>query len=211
MPRPRFAKLAAEQQETILRAALAEFATYGFTDASLNRIIEASGISKGSLYYYFDGKEDLYAFVARREVVALIERAGPFRVPAGDIEPEEFWTTLSEHYLRLMRALLADRVVAAIVRGWVAGAGSPRLQAVEHELEQAGLSWFLEVIAAGQRIGAVRTDLPDDLLLAVLFGLSQAMDRWLIGSRGGEGADQRLRVEEAVPVAVQLVQRALQP
>ena len=44
----------AQQQETILRAALAEFAAHGFADASLNRIIEAAGISKGSLYYYFD-------------------------------------------------------------------------------------------------------------------------------------------------------------
>jgi len=29
-------------------------------DASLNRVIDAAGISKGSMYYFFDGKEDLY-------------------------------------------------------------------------------------------------------------------------------------------------------
>ena len=67
MPRPRFHKLPPAQQQAILGAALDEFATRGFSAASLNRIIEAAGISKGSMYYYFDGKEDLYAHVARGE------------------------------------------------------------------------------------------------------------------------------------------------
>ena len=49
-------------------AALDEFAAHGFHDASLNRVIDAAGISKGSMYYYFDGKEDLYAYVAQVEL-----------------------------------------------------------------------------------------------------------------------------------------------
>src|SRR5690606_7275086 len=65
MPRPRFHKLSGDQQQAILGAALEEFASHGFNEASLNRIIDAAGISKGSMYYYFDGKEDLFAHVAR--------------------------------------------------------------------------------------------------------------------------------------------------
>ena len=76
MARPRFAKLPAAQQQAILRAALEEFAAHGFHDASLNRVIEAAGISKGSMYYYFDGKEDLYAYVARVELERLFARLG---------------------------------------------------------------------------------------------------------------------------------------
>jgi AcrR family transcriptional regulator len=49
MVRPRFAKLSQSQQEAILRAALDEFAAHGFHDASLNRVIDAAGISKGGL------------------------------------------------------------------------------------------------------------------------------------------------------------------
>ena len=77
MVRPRFAKLAPEQQQAILRAALEEFAAHGFHDASLNRVIEAAGISKGSMYYYFDGKEDLYAYVTRTELERLFAGLGP--------------------------------------------------------------------------------------------------------------------------------------
>ncbi|HWH51574.1 MAG TPA: helix-turn-helix domain-containing protein, partial [Gemmatimonadaceae bacterium] len=81
MPRPRFHKLSPDQQQAILRAALDEFAAHGFGASSLNRIIDAAGISKGSLYYYFDDKEELYAHVARRELGRLFEAAGPFPIP----------------------------------------------------------------------------------------------------------------------------------
>ena len=79
MVRPRFAKLPPAQQQAILRAALDEFAAHGFHDASLNRVIDAAGISKGSMYYYFDGKEDLYAHVARVELERMFACVGPVR------------------------------------------------------------------------------------------------------------------------------------
>ena len=81
MVRPRFAKLPPTQQQAILGAALEEFAAHGFHDASLNRVIDAAGISKGSMYYYFDGKEDLYIHVARVELERLFARLGPFPDP----------------------------------------------------------------------------------------------------------------------------------
>jgi AcrR family transcriptional regulator len=209
VPRPRFAKLRAQQQETILRAALAEFAAHGFADASLNRIIEAAGISKGSLYYYFDSKEDLYAHVARQALTGLIEREGPFEVASTVADPDAFWDLLSDYYLRLMRALLADPVVASLVRGWVVAAGNTELAEVQRELEQSGLPWFLTVITVGQQIGAVRADLPTDLLLAVVFGMGQAMDVWLIG--GAADQAHAMSINEAVPALVGMIRRALQP
>ncbi|HWT51730.1 MAG TPA: TetR/AcrR family transcriptional regulator, partial [Caulobacter sp.] len=87
MVRPRFAKLPAPQQQAIVQAALSEFAAHGFHDASLNRVIEAAGISKGSLYYYFDGKEDLFAYVAQAGLGGLIAEVGPLPdLGAGDAD-----------------------------------------------------------------------------------------------------------------------------
>src|SRR6476620_1982113 len=104
MVRPRFAKLPPGQQRAIRQAAVDEFAVHGFHDASLNRVIEAAGISKGSLYYYFDGKEDLYAYVTQIGLEQLFADLGPFPVPGG-ADPEQFWSTLEDYYLRLMTGL----------------------------------------------------------------------------------------------------------
>lgn len=178
-------KLPPPQQQTILQAALDEFAAHGFHDASLNRMIEASGISKGSLYYYFDGKEDLYAYVARTGLAGLFARVGP--LPELDIgDAGAFWSMLEDYYFRLMRALTASPRLAALLRGWAAASKSPAIQAAQGDLQQASIPWIEQALAAGQRVGAVREDLPSTLLIAVVMGMGQAMDTWLLSQQPHE-------------------------
>ena len=179
MPRPRFHKLPPAQQQAILGAALDEFATRGFSAASLNRIIEAAGISKGSMYYYFDGKEELYAHVARGELGRLFESAGPFPVPTTR-DPDAFWSTLEEYYRRIMSAFATSPKLAALARDWLLASASPKLQQAQKDMEGALVPWFEQTLAAGQRARAVRKDLPTTLLIAVVFGMGQAMDTWLL-------------------------------
>lgn len=179
MPRPRFDRLPEEQQQDIIRAALDEFAAHGFNAGSLNRIIDEAGISKGSMYYYFDGKGDLYAHVVRVELGRLTERAGPFPVPAAR-DASEFWSELEGHCLKLVRGLVASPKLAALARDWLTAPASPDLRYVRRELEQAALPWLEQALAAGMRAGAVRKDAPMGLLLAVVFGMGQAMDAWLV-------------------------------
>ena len=57
-----FFQLSPEKRDSIVSAALAEFGTYDFDAASLDRIVAAAGISKGGLYEYISSKEDLYIF-----------------------------------------------------------------------------------------------------------------------------------------------------
>lgn len=205
MPRPRFHRLGPDQQERLLDAALQEFARDGFGGASLNRIIEASGISKGAMYYYFDGKEDLYAHVVRRELERLLSTGGPLSVP-DTTDPDEFWATLEGHYLRLMRMLAETPQTAALLRDWLTGGAAPPLREAQHEAEQASLPWLSDMITAGQSAKAIRTDVPSDLLIAVALGMGQAMDTWLI-TRPQDGAE----LDSAVQTLIDMIRRALSP
>ena len=205
MPRPRFHKLPPAQQQAILGAALDEFATRGFSAASLNRIIEAAGISKGSMYYYFDGKEDLYAHVARGELGRVFESAGPFPVPAAR-DPDAFWSTLEEYYRRIMSAFATSPKLAALARDWFLASSSPTLQQAQKEMEGALVPWFEQALAAGQRIRAVRKDVPPTLLMAVVFGMGQAMDTWLLS----QDLDTA-RVRKLVRIFIGMIRRALAP
>lgn len=49
-----------ETQSVFLALGRIEFATYGFAKASTNRIVEQSGMARGSLYYHFKDKEDFF-------------------------------------------------------------------------------------------------------------------------------------------------------
>lgn len=205
MPRPRFHKLPPDQQRAILRAALDEFATHGFSAASLNRIIDAAGISKGSMYYYFDGKEELYAHVARVELGRLFESAGPFPVPSAR-DPDAFWSTLEDYYRRIMVALAASPKLAALARDWLVASGNPMLQQAQKEMEGALVPWFEQTLAGGQRARAVRKDVPARLLIAVVFGMGQAMDAWLLTQDL-----ENVNVRKLVRMFIGLIRRTLAP
>jgi TetR/AcrR family transcriptional regulator, regulator of autoinduction and epiphytic fitness len=50
-----------DKAEAILAGAMQEFMTCGFAAASMDRIAVAAGVSKPTLYSYFQGKEGLFA------------------------------------------------------------------------------------------------------------------------------------------------------
>ena len=60
MPKQTFFNLPPEKRETIMNAAIEEFADYGLENASTNRIVKNSGIAKGSYYQYFEDKQDVF-------------------------------------------------------------------------------------------------------------------------------------------------------
>ena len=63
MPKKTFLNLPDEKRQTIINAAIEEFAEYGLENASTNRIVANSGISKGSFYQYFDDKQDVFMYL----------------------------------------------------------------------------------------------------------------------------------------------------
>lgn len=60
MPKQTFFNLPLDKRETIMNAAIEEFAEYGLENASTNRIVKNSGIAKGSFYQYFEDKQDVF-------------------------------------------------------------------------------------------------------------------------------------------------------
>ncbi len=58
-----FENIKEEKRNRIIKAALNEFALYGFENASTNRIVNTLNISKGSLFKYFSTKLGLYTYL----------------------------------------------------------------------------------------------------------------------------------------------------
>ncbi|HEF4761517.1 TPA: TetR family transcriptional regulator C-terminal domain-containing protein [Pseudomonas putida] len=66
-------------QQLILEAASAEFATKGFDATQTRDIAARAGVPKANLYYYFQTKENLYAKVLLRFVEPLLEASAALR------------------------------------------------------------------------------------------------------------------------------------
>ena len=63
------------RSDDILDAALDEFSTKGFDAARLDDVARKAGISKGTIYLYFDSKEQLFEGVVRRWILPKVMAA----------------------------------------------------------------------------------------------------------------------------------------
>jgi AcrR family transcriptional regulator len=195
LPLARFQRLAPERRERILAAARREFAEHGFEGASYNRIIERAGASKGAMYYYFADKADLFAAVIDAAAAAIGARIGPLGLDAV-ADAAAFWSALRRTLDRTLRVLAADPELAGLGRAFyqalpAAGRGgslAPVVEATGRLVEDA--------LGHGRRVGAVRDDLPADLLAEVATALAFAVDRWL-AERWRELGPERLAALEA--------------
>lgn len=65
MPTTTFFNLPLAKREKLLNAAIAEFARKPYGEVSINRVIQAAEIPRGSFYQYFADKTDLFRCVLR--------------------------------------------------------------------------------------------------------------------------------------------------
>ena len=65
MPTTTFFNLPPPKREKLLHAAAAEFSRRPFSEVSINRIIQAAAIPRGSFYQYFADKTDLFRHLLR--------------------------------------------------------------------------------------------------------------------------------------------------
>jgi AcrR family transcriptional regulator len=70
---PRWRRLPEERPRQILQAALEVFGQRGLAAARLDDIARHAGLSKGTIYLYFDNKEDLFREMVRQVIVSQIE------------------------------------------------------------------------------------------------------------------------------------------
>ncbi|SCI78264.1 Bacterial regulatory proteins%2C tetR family [uncultured Flavonifractor sp.] len=86
MPSTTFFNLPSEKREKLLAAARAEFARVPYAEASINKMIQAADIPRGSFYMYFRDKEELFRYLMgewSRQLTALLE--GLLEMRQGDI------------------------------------------------------------------------------------------------------------------------------
>ncbi|HSD41571.1 MAG TPA: TetR/AcrR family transcriptional regulator [Burkholderiales bacterium] len=72
---PRFERRKEARPGEILDAALDLFVERGYATTRLDDVAQRAGVSKGTVYLYFDSKEDLFKAVVRSGIVRAIEEA----------------------------------------------------------------------------------------------------------------------------------------
>ncbi|MDR1765919.1 MAG: TetR/AcrR family transcriptional regulator [Lachnospiraceae bacterium] len=104
MPTQTFYNLPEEKQSRIVAAAIDEFGRCNVTHANLSNIVSAAGIARGSIYKYFDSKEDMYIYIFE---ILRAQRA-EYAKPAMELyKKEPFIVFFKDFYLRDSEYLFA--------------------------------------------------------------------------------------------------------
>lgn len=178
MARRSFLDLPEERRLLVLRTAATEFAAHGYDSASLNRIIELCGMSKSSFYYYFEDKAELFRVLIERGTSRLavdLEFPEPESLAEGD-----FWLGVERIFGRVVAVGLEQPWYFAVANVFYQAPSIGNTQPAVAKVLAASGEWVERALAAGQTVGAVRTDVPFDLLTEAVFALLQALDRWSV-------------------------------
>ncbi|RVU44830.1 TetR/AcrR family transcriptional regulator [Lujinxingia sediminis] len=176
--RTRFEKLDGERQEEILEAAGEEFAERGYESASVNQIIRRAKISKGSLYYYFEDKADLFATVFTRASERFLSRLGGFDVDA--LTEETFWSEIERMGRLGLEALRRDTWYVRLVRSLKSGGAGGISEKAAAKVQAWGERHTERVLERGRELGLVREDVPLEWLVTMTMAMGEASDRWML-------------------------------
>lgn len=171
----RFQNLPLDRQRDILRVAAKAFAEHGYEGTSYNDLLRQLGMGKSQAYYYFADKADLFVTACATCYEEYYDEVARLPQPASKSEVWEYVRKL--HYVGF-RYQKAHPVAAQLT---LAVARSPsRFQLSRAVLEGPGSSTeqYRQWLELGRKLGAVRTDLPEDFLVHQCMQTSALVDAW---------------------------------
>lgn len=146
MPKEAFFALDPEKQEHILSVASEEFAEHGYQNASTNRIVRTLQISKGSLFYYFQDKADLYLYLieqSTRDYMEVLRSLMSDQPPEDILERLRLLTNAALRYLQDNPAMF--RLMMTFTDSGTADLLERFMQSYATESLQEFRGWFADI------------------------------------------------------------------
>jgi AcrR family transcriptional regulator len=139
-PAPRWQRRKDARPSEILAAAMEAFVEHGYAATKLEDVARRAGVTKGTLYIYFEGKEALFKAVVRESIVPILTTAEQLaQDPSAD--PELLLRQLVSHWWQAM--------------GPSGLGGLPKLVMSEAtNFPELAQFWYDEVVRRGRQIFA---------------------------------------------------------
>lgn len=149
-----FDKIPEEKRKRILDAATTEFAQYGFENTSIQQIAKKAEISVGSVYKYFENKEELFAMVVK-ENLALLEEL----LLHHSSSDEDIMVKAESVLKELLRFSRKHPQLIKIYNSITTGSNVEFSRMLAERVESISAKIYTDVIKKAQLSGDVRSDI----------------------------------------------------
>jgi len=186
-----------EKRERILDGAVRAFAAEGFHRTRVSEVARAAGVADGTIYLYFEGKDDLLKAIFDRAMGRFLERGLRVLAEAKDVREQ------IESFIRLhLQCVGEDRDLAVVFQ-----IDLRRSPGFMRSLSDGMLGEYLEIlqgmIERGQAKGLLDREPAARESAKMIFGvLDELSTDWLL-------SDRNYRLETKAPQAQRFVLRAL--
>ncbi|SHJ74688.1 transcriptional regulator, TetR family [Desulfatibacillum alkenivorans DSM 16219] len=154
MPKSTFNNLPLEKRERILRVAAELFAQTGYTKTDVALIAREAGVAKGSMYNYFESKDDIYVHVCARALEQ--SRTAVY----GGIDKSWDIYRQIDHIFRKGSAFAVESPEFVLLYLNVSSVGMERFaEALTREVEHYTANHLRNLIRKGMEAGIVRPDI----------------------------------------------------
>ena len=158
----------AEKREQIMKAAEELFVSRRFHEITMDEIAHRAGVGKGTIYRYFEDKEDLFSEVAMAGYDALCRLVEQGAVPDADFEAALIRVCTGIREFFHVRHRLWHLMQAEDRRQfWRRGGDREKRAAHRRKLMQA----LVGVLRRGVDEGAIRADMSLSALALLLLGM----------------------------------------
>ncbi|HEX9984898.1 MAG TPA: TetR/AcrR family transcriptional regulator [Thermoanaerobaculia bacterium] len=166
------------KRERILRAAVDVFAEYGYFTAKVSQIAKKAGVADGTIYLYFDGKEDLLVTIFREHTRNYLQSLE--QQLANVSRPEERLRVAIRHHLE---TLGRDRALAVVSQ--VELRHSLKFMSLLSQQEVADyLNIIRKIVEYGQTEGTFRRNVHPQLVAKSVFGvLDEMVTSWMLSEK----------------------------
>lgn len=171
--RETFRNLETDKQQRILDTAVEEFASHGFRQASVNRMVQRLGIAKGSIFQYFGTKEGLFQVVFDH-AVELVRRS--LRQVKQNTADTDFFERIRESLMAGIHFIDRHPRVYKIYLKMVFQEDFPLRADFLQKVHLFSAEYLRPLVESGISRGDLRTDLNID---AAVFFLDALLDRFL--------------------------------
>ncbi len=181
------------KRERILRASIDVFARNGYFNAKVAEIAKAAGVADGTIYLYFDGKEDLLITIFREHTRHYLQSLE--QEMAHVRRPEERIRIAIRHHLE---TLGRDRALAIVAQ--VELRHSLKFLSLFSQQEVADyLNILRKIVEHGQREGTFRRTLHPQLVAKAVFGiLDEMVTSWMLSEKEYDLGEQAEQVADLV-------------
>ena len=167
----------AERPQEILEAAFVEFSRNGYAMTTLDRVAEHAGVTKGTIYVYFENKEHLFISMVREVTKAALDTVHEM------LETHEGTTAdlLRAQFSFIYQHIVEDRRRREVLRMLIAEA--PRFPELADRYHQEILRPCLDMLRQAIRRGMDRGEFRKSAIIdcpQVIIAPIALVDLWLI-------------------------------